>query len=286
MNEVCPVCHSESKQYSCIDGYNYFNCDTCDLIYIDPKIIFMTDNGNSIVNYDETYWKNEISSAKARAYNDSVGRLTELMYYAKIPIKTIVDIGTGPGYLLDFVHKNMQHLDDKFYGIEKYPPHVDYQTKSNNYFIGEVKDFYKSIDAGVCIEVIEHLTPLMFKNLLLQLKNKSNKNAIYMFNTGLSSMVKNGNNQYLDPIRRGHIISWSIKAVKHLAHKYKFSVREIEGKNFAFVLEFDVDSKHIKENIIDRVWSPLEENLNLLRSDNLGDLLVTFGRSQVREFLS
>lgn len=285
MEYKCPICNNKSELYTNIENIDYFNCRSCDFIFIDLEFISKIDNGNSVVEYTENYWNNELKSAKKRAYDDVVGRMTELIYYAKRPIQTMVDIGTGPGYILDFVDENMQNLSKILFGIEKYPPPKDLRTKSSNYFIGEIKDFNKKIDAGFCIEVIEHLTPKMYENLLSQLQAKANPNSIYLFNTGLSIMVKNGHNDYLDPLHRGHIVSWSLKALEIIGKKYGFVVREIRGKNFAFCLEYMPINLNINEDITNRVWSPLKENLTLLESENLGSLLKTFGRSQVREFL-
>ena len=110
MEYKCPICNNKSEVYTNIENIDYFNCRSCDFIFIDLEFISKIDNGNSVVEYTENYWNNELKSAKKRAYDDVVGRMTELIYYAKRPIQTMVDIGTGPGYILDFVDENMQNL--------------------------------------------------------------------------------------------------------------------------------------------------------------------------------
>ena len=76
------------------------------------------------------------------------------------------------------------------------------------------------------IEVIEHLTPNMLKDMLLQLSKISNKGSLYIFNTGVPEYVLNEDFNYLDPTRRGHIVSYFTNAIRSITNNmnFKFAV--------------------------------------------------------------
>lgn len=173
---VCQCCNSnEIELFANIDGYDYYNCRNCDLIFLDNDVIEKIDKGFNIVSYnaDDDYWKNELCAAKERSYKDALARMSELFYYSRIKINKFIDIGTGPGYFLDAVSIYLPDNKKMFYGIEKYPPKRKFRTNSKNYVIGDINDLKDKFEAGMCIEVIEHLTPKMLDNLLLGLSKIS-----------------------------------------------------------------------------------------------------------------
>nr|WP_245204197.1 methyltransferase domain-containing protein [Ammoniphilus resinae] len=209
--------------------------------------------------------------------------MAEAFYYSRIPVHKFLDIGTGPGYFLDAVAKYLPNSKEKFYGIEKFPPKEQYYSQSKNYIIGDLCNLEIKFDAGMCIEVAEHLTPKMLKGLIKDLANISNKGALYIFNTGMPEYVLNEDLNYLDPLIRGHIASYSIKSIKILAEELGFSVFPLKGKTWAFVLEY-LSQSSSEENIQDRIWSALNHNMNILSDKDMGTVLKVLGLDTSRAY--
>lgn len=93
--------------------------------------------------------------------------------------------------------------------------------------------------------------------------------------------VKNENINYLDPTKRGHIVSYSIKSVNCLANKYGFFAKRIAGKSWAFILE----KNNSDDEIVDRIWSALDFNLNLLNDKKMGGVLKILGLESARAYV-
>jgi SAM-dependent methyltransferase len=267
------------------DGYAFFSCRHCESIFIDPVYMAKIDRGLNIVKYNDEYWKRELISAKDRAYSSSLARLAEAIYYCKIPVRHFLDIGTGPGFLLDAVSGLLPDHAEVFYGVELFPPHPALRTRSGNYFIGELRSFPLKVDCGMCIEVIEHLTPAMLDNLLAQLASVSNPGALFIFNTGMPDYVLHEDIDYLDPVKRGHLVSYSIEAIRIIGGRNQFTTHRIGGKTWAFALEFTSPQQGPEtEDIRDRVWKALPENLALLSDSRMGAVLKVLGLETSRAY--
>lgn len=286
MNQDCPCCNSSKvKFFTNREEYDYYRCSRCESIFISPDILEKIDNGYSVMKYDEGYWKTELASSLERSYGVALARMSEVFYYARTQINRFIDIGTGPGYFLDAVQKLLPDKAHIFYGIEKFPPmDSENRTKQKNYFIGDM-DVFKTekFDAGICIEVIEHITPNMLKNLLSQLSLISNENAVYLFNTGMPDYVIKEDMAYLDPHNRGHIVSYSLMAIDLLASQYGFNTHHIRGKAWAFILEYK-PSKSTNIEMVDRIWSAVPENLQTLTDKKMGSVLRLLGMETSRAY--
>jgi len=283
----CSVCKSARINFfKKVDGYIYYECFDCKVISIDSSIIKGIDNGSNIRKYDKTYWDDELIAAKERAYGACLARMAEAIYYLQIPMNTFLDIGTGPGYFLDAVSVYLPNMGEKTFGIEKYPPVTEKRTKSSHYFVGDIKSFPNKVDCGLCMEVIEHITPLMFADLLKQLAGVSNEGALYLFNSGQPEFVKNEDPNYLDPTRRGHIVSYSPESVSIIAEPLGFKVHRLRGKKWALAIEFKpppaLDDKD--KNIQDRIWYPLRQNVDLLTDFAGGSTFKSLGLESARAY--
>jgi hypothetical protein len=226
----------------------------------------------------------ELSAAKERSYGPALARIAEVIYYARVPIQRFIDIGTGPGYVLDAIDHYLPAHSDRFYGVERFPPPPEFRTPHKNYLIGNMSDFPHYFEAGLCMEVIEHFTPLMLRNLLEQICNKSEPGACFIFNTGLPSYVLKEDPDYLDPVRRGHIMSWSVESVRALCSGLNLAVLPIVGKTWAFIVERPLDNANAKEDVRDRVWAALPENLELLTDPVMGSVLKILGHHTILAF--
>lgn len=285
MNPVnCPICQEGiSSHWRVVDGYDYFQCRLCKSIHIAPGVLEKIDHGAAVVEYSDSYWRQELNSARMRSYGSSLARFAEMVLYCLRPIEKFVDIGSGPGYLLDALTTYLPMSKDIFYGVERFPPPLEERTSNRNYIIGGVKDCGLKIDAGLCVEVVEHLTPSMLKSLYSDLAEVSFPNSLYMFNTGLPDFVESTDPGYMDPIRRGHIVSYGLKGIARLAKPFGFTVIPIPGKNWAYCLEYKSCSSS-GEDIRDRIWTADQRNKAILKDSNMGELMWILGIETARAY--
>jgi hypothetical protein len=161
VGQPCPVCQQfDVKPYKMIQGYAYFECNACRSLYIDPHVLDLIDAGECLVTYNDGYWNQELQAARDRSYGSSLARVAEALLYARRDVNVFLDVGSGPGYLLDACRTYMPASAHHFYGVEKFPP-PGVTTTSPNFIVGSAGDVKLTVDAGCCIEVIEHLTPRM-----------------------------------------------------------------------------------------------------------------------------
>lgn len=261
----CPVCETgASKFHARIDGYDYFQCVECQSIYIDCTTLSRIDAGESTRIYDETYWREELRSARERADGVSLVRAGEAILYARRPVRRFLDVGTGPGYLLDTLARQFPAHADMFHGVELFPP--EEHSRHPNYSVGDVNSLKLRFDAGVCIEMVEHLTPRMLRNVAKGLAAISEPGSLWLFNTGMPEFVLQENPGYLDPLHRGHIVSYGLGGLMHLFEPLGFRVSAIPGKSYAWIAEF----KPLEAPSFDeRIYRPLAENRALLEEAGL-----------------
>lgn len=266
MRNICPVCESgTSVLFRNIDGYDYFHCESCDSLHIEIEAIAKIDAGDTIRSYDAKYWAEELRSAKERAFSTSLTRVGECILYARRPVTAFLDVGTGPGYLLDAASNLLPLHRDMFHGIELFPP--EERSRHPNYRVGDVGSLTGTYDAGVCIEVVEHLTPLMFRNLVRGLARISAPKSLWLFNTGMPDYVRDQDPEYLDPLRRGHIFSYGVPALNAIFSEFGFRFSVIPGKNYAFLAEYK--SEENGWDFESRIYLPLVENKAVLKGAGL-----------------
>jgi hypothetical protein len=252
-----------SQFHAQVDGYAYFRCPNCGSLHIDSEALRAIDAGRSTRIYDATYWKEELAAARQRAAGESLVRAGEAILYAQRPVKRFLDVGAGPGFLLDALSKQFPGTADVFHAVELFPP--EEHSTHPNYLIGDVGDLSDRFDAGVCIEVVEHLTPSMLKGLATGLAKISEPKSLWLFNTGMPEFVLEHDPAYLDPKRRGHIVSYGLPGLEHIFAPLGFRVSQVPGKNYAWIAEYQAgdDVQTIEKR------SPLPENEAFLRESGL-----------------
>lgn len=292
MSEECPLCAQSAKgpfhavstqgRLKEFPEINYFECDVCNFIFADPELLRWVDGGGALRTYDSSYWTSELEPARQRSFGPGLARFAEAVLYARVPIRHFVDIGTGPGYLLDALSIQLPSAMDRIYGVEKFPPPPDMRTRQPNYFVGSLKEMRRKFQAGTCIEVIEHLTPKMLRSLAADLAEVSDPQALYIFNTALTDYVHN-DLSYLDPIERGHITCWSVEAARKIFQPYGFRIFGIKGKTWAFVAEYRSQAA-ADDDLISRIWTPVEENKKMLHDPHSGSVLYVLGLDTARAY--
>lgn len=257
----CPICGSaRSQPYIRVDGHDFFACAACGSIHIDPVVIAMLDAGGSLVgDYTAEYWEQERVGAIERANGMSLCRAGEAILYCRRPVRRFLDVGAGPGFLVRELQRLLDPEARIFHGVEKYPP--PYAATCPNLILGDIRGIDGRFDAGVCIEVVEHLTPAMLEGLVAGLAVASEPGALWLFNTGMPEYVRNEDPAYLDPVHRGHIVSWSLAGIAPYFERHGFAVRELPGRSFGFFVEYQPFESPQYEQ---RFYAPLAENRDLL----------------------
>jgi SAM-dependent methyltransferase len=263
---ACPVCLvGASDHFSHVDGHDYYACAACGSIHIAPEVLAMLDAGGSLVgDYTEEYWEQERVGAIERSQGMSLCRAGEAILYCRRPVARFLDVGAGPGFLLRELHALIDPDAAIFHGVEKYPP--PYAAMGSNFHVGDIHAMEGVFDAGVCIEVIEHLTPAMLDALVHGMARVSAPGSLWLFNTGMPEYVRNEDPAYLDPVHRGHIISYSLAGVTPCFERHGFTVSALPGRSFGFFVEYQPRESPGYEA---RYLGPLQENLALLQRHGL-----------------
>ena len=281
---TCPLCQSSARDYTIVQEVSYFECAGCDFIFADPELLRRVDDGEPLRRYDKEYWDSELASAKDRSFGSSLARVAEVLLYCRIPVEKFIDIGTGPGFLLDALAKYLPSHRNVFYGVEKYPPDPSERTAHENYLCSDLAEIGETFECGVCVEVIEHLTPIMADRLAAAMKRTSVAGSVYLFNTGLTEYVRREDPGYLDPYGRGHITSWSITSARKIFSRHGFEVHAIPGKTWAFLVELPPVPGGSGGNVRDRIWSALEHNKRILADPEMGNVMYFLGLESARAY--
>ena len=263
---LCSVCECQSTIFTEISGYKYYECSGCGIIAIENSVLDDIDNGSQLVEYKSDYWQREAQAADERSRAEGILRLAEAIYLTQRPVDHVLDVGTGTGKLLDYIKPVLCTNSSRVWGVELFPPPIDERSRSSQYVTGLISDLQpKMFESGLCMEVIEHMTPKMVRELFRQLSLVSSPNACYYFNTALAFFVKNVDISYLDPTIRGHIVSWTVDGINHLCKEYGLTASVFPGRSWGFLVEKTLSPVPF----IERLHNPISENLNFL-SDNKG----------------
>lgn len=281
----CSVCKSSaSTKFVVRDNVDYYKCSLCGSIFVDRAQI---DSKHSNKPYDEAYWREELSAARSRSFGSSINRVAETFLYARAPIGNFLDIGSGPGYLLDALRILLPQYSTRVWGVELFPPPPQFRTSHENYILGSLDEVPVRVDGGVCIEVIEHLYPDMLEQMLSQLAKLCGPRALFYFNSAQPEFVEQSDPGYLDPFGRGHIISYSIEGLRPIFARCGFLLIRLPGRPWGFLAEYQTEEQTEPdcEALLTRLWSPCRENIDTLHSDRFGSLMHTMGLESARCYL-
>lgn len=273
----CGVCGAIAEPWRVVDGIEFTDCPECRCIAMDGNSLLLVDGGKFERSYDASYWSDELQAAKERSWGPTLARAAEAILLCRRPVVTFLDIGTGPGYLLDALSYYLPSSKDRFWGIEKFPPedHSDHPGFTE----GSLEDLPRDVDCGVCVEMIEHLTPQMLRRLARELSWVSLPNSLYIFNTGLSDFTREDCPEYIDPLRRGHIVSWGFPALAEIFGLEGFKLHRLGSREWAFAVEYLPESDL---TVADRIWSPIEENAAILNDPATGMVMHIVARDSLR----
>jgi len=283
---ICPVCAgTPTSPCRTIDGVDYFRCTPCGSLFADPDFIARVQSGE-VVNYQSTYWASEIKAANERSYGAGLMRSAEAIRLCRIPIYRFIDIGSGTGSLLDAVAGLVPEIADKFYGIEIFPPEPALRSPHPNYRIGTLASLSETFECGVCIEVIEHLPPETLRMLASQLAQRASPGALFLFNSAQPSFVEEHGYTYLDPLGRGHIVSYSVEGVRKIFEPAGFRIIALPGRDWAFLAEYTDEKSEVGvDDLFTRLWTPHPDNMAMLAACRFGPLMIGMGLDSARVYL-
>ena len=282
----CPVCQtSDVSAYRVVSDVPFFGCMGCGSLFAHPDFLAQVDAGE-VRNYDDAYWAMEVSAARERSFGSSLQRLAEVFLYCRVPIERFIDIGSGPGFLLDAAAAVMPASDGVFHGVEMFPPPPRWRTQHRNFHVCALGDVPLQFQAGCCIEVIEHLTPPVLSRLIGQLAQRSAPGALYYFGSGQPEYVHLEDPGYLDPRVRGHIVSYSLKGLAPLFAAHGFTLIPLPGRAWAFLVEFAPPrGPNDAEALLTRLWTALPANTARLKDPTFGPLMYGVGLESARCYL-
>lgn len=286
MRTRCAVCaETACEPHRRVGGVQFLSCAKCGCLIAEPDFISRVDAGE-IVNYRRAYWDSETGAAEERSFGSSLIRVAEVIRMCRIPIERFIDIGSGTGSLLDSLDHLLPELRNRFYGIELFPPEEHRRSRHPNYRVGSLGAMTESFDAGVCIEVIEHLTPSMVRGLASDLAKRASPGSLFYFNSAQPSFVASHDPGYLDPLGRGHIASYSVTAAAHLFGPAGFKVIALPGRDWGFLAEFTDDQEPVgTDQLFDRLWHPDPKNMHMLTTARFGPLMIGMGLEASRCYL-
>ncbi|MEJ0020164.1 MAG: methyltransferase domain-containing protein [Acetobacteraceae bacterium] len=281
----CAVCEANgARPYRDVDGVAYFRCGACLSLFADPEFLALAEAG-AATSYGGEYWQNELGAARERCFGPALLRVAEVIAYCRIPIGAFVDVGAGTGWLLDALEVLLPEAIDRFHAVELYPPPQPHRTANPNYTIGTLADAGRIFDAGVCIEVIEHLAPAALRRLAADLAAVSRPGSLYLINSGQPDFVEHEDPRYLDPRGRGHIVSYSLAGAGAIFGPAGFNVIALPGRSWAFLLEHGPATAVGTDALIARLWHPVAENVSMLRGARFGELMRAAGIDTARASL-
>jgi SAM-dependent methyltransferase len=281
----CPVClRGPSLPFREIAGVNYFKCGACGSLFADPEFLDKTARGEA-QTYRQDYWEAEQISAMQRCYGSSPIRAAETFLYCRRPIRRFLDVGAGSGHLLDSMSTLLPSASGVFHGVDAFPPAPPNRTTHPNFVEGSVADIAGPFDAGICVEVIEHLVPDTLRSIIRELAGVSAPGALYLFNSGQPEYVEREEPGYLDPMIRGHVVSYSLAGARAIFGPLGFNIIELPGRHWAFLAEFGPPVPVSRDELYSRLWTPVPDNVALLTGDPFGHLLYAAGLDSARCYL-
>ena len=204
----CAVCEADAAQpYRTVDGVAYFRCAICGSLFAHPASARIEPASP----YTDEYWRSELE------------RGARTLLRPRDPARGGDHRLLPPADARLHRHRRRHRLaarcagDAAAGGDRPVPRRGTVSTAAaaphrsmRNYVIGTLADMRRTFDAGVCIEVIEHLTPATLRTWSRSLPRCRAPGSLYLFNSGQPAFVEREDPGYLDPHGRGHVVSYSL----------------------------------------------------------------------------
>jgi SAM-dependent methyltransferase len=196
----------------------------------------------------------EKAEAHRRELDDCFRRALELIYISSIPVNNILDFGCGVGRTVRLLRET---LGLNAVGVD---PFGDFEPTEflHKMDLAGLQQLYHEgfFDAIYSIEVFEHLEDP--KEVVQALSRLMKPGGRILVNTGTQEFLAetDPDQNYIDPVRRGHISIYSLPSMTRLAVSVGMSARFLARRNYILLLEPAGSAAAV---------SPLPENLAHLR---------------------
>ncbi|GEM_PF-2133408 len=149
----CDVCNSDSyKKFASENGYHYFKCNKCGLVYVNPNQI----GRHEYYGQEDRIWMSIFENADRKKF--FIKELKFIDRLTKNRHGKLLDIGCGEGEFLELAKKDWWHVK----GIE--PTHSDFEKCKEKkldviygYFPKKFYDSKERFDAVTMFDVLEHM---------------------------------------------------------------------------------------------------------------------------------
>ncbi|MCW5579978.1 MAG: hypothetical protein KIS72_01360 [Luteimonas sp.] len=186
---ACVICGENSPHYRDVDGYAFHACSGCGSIHVDPELIHLMDQGKGPVGkYEKDYWEQERLAAVERAAGLALCRAGEAILYCRRPVRRFLDSRHRPG--LPAAQAALSCLIPRARSSTAWrSSRAALRRCGPGFHHGDLSELEGKSDAGVCIEVVEHLTPRMLEGIAAGLARVSQPDSL-LFNTECPEYVQ------------------------------------------------------------------------------------------------
>lgn len=249
----CPVCKSsDAKSYCVKDGFRHRECNSCELVYLSPRLnkqatlAFYNSSANEVYNEskfhtpaDGSSLDDKINHANALLISDLVGNGN-----GKKPLagKKVLEIGCAKGYFLSCIHD----LGGSAYGIELNKVNAAIASRRPGLIIYESDLFdlnleSESFDVVYGRDLIEHIhNPIPF---LKELSRLMKPGALILLDThnidGFIHRITRGKHTCIFGFE--HPIHWSPKTISNALDMVDIKVVKVKFQSLDFFPDVIID---------------------------------------------
>lgn len=199
----CPICKSYAKLHSSHSFFDVYSCTLCSTLFAHP--LPSDKDILSIYNQDYTSFKGS-REMKRKTFASILDNLEKFTFLKN---KRLLDVGCGPGYLLE--EATLKQMET--FGVD-----IISQKKAINIFHGTLTQANfpaNSFDMITMVDVLEHL-----KDPLAQLKAVKK----ILKKGGLLVIVTPNKDSLWLQIKKEHLFYFSSKSIQLMADKIGFSI--------------------------------------------------------------
>lgn len=232
--DSCPLCLSEKfdKLYHDFEGNIYVRCNSCSLVYQNPR---------TIVDYEKDYWSGskdpdgnirDLMSDHERTFKVKNRMSNEIAFVNSLNGGKILDAGCGPGFFLAEVNDKW-----KKYGVEISKYNIDFIKKNFSEIItshSKLEELHFTdnyFDIIYCFQVLEHVeNPIQ---IIKEFERVLKPNGTLIISTpnieSFCSKRFKGNYRLLG---KSHVLMWSPDTIKQLLKLVGYRITKISFPYF------------------------------------------------------
>ena len=281
----CPICRNEASRLRDVDAVAYFRCLKCESVFAHPDFLAAVDAG-AVGNYRDSYWEQELPAARERSFGPGVARMAETLRMARMPVRRALDIGSGPGLLLDALAELVPSLAERVHGVELFPPPPRAAQPSPNYHVGSVGDLEGTVRRRRVHRSDRASHARHARRPAAATRGEIEPGRALFLQLRPAVVCRGGRPRLSGPALAAAMwSSWSIAGARVVFEPAGFNVIALPGRDWAFLAEFGPPRAVGADTLIDWLWRPAPDNIALIRNDRFGPLFETIGLECARCYL-